>query len=43
MELSKDNSLGGRLGRFADRWWLVFLILFGAVFIFGLPFHHPSF
>ena len=43
MELSKDNSFGGKLGQFADRWWPIFVIAFGTAFIFGLPFHYPSY
>jgi hypothetical protein len=31
------TSTGEAFGRFADRWWPVGLILFGALFIFGIP------
>lgn len=36
-----EQSRSAALGRFADRWWVVFLILFGAAFVFGVPFHTP--
>ena len=30
-------SLSERLGQFADRWWPFGLILFGIVFVLGIP------
>ena len=35
-----DLSLGDKLGAFADEYWPVFLITFGAFFIFTIPFHY---
>ena len=32
-----EQTWSAKLGRFADTWWPLFVIAFGAVFIFGIP------
>ena len=32
-----EQTWSAKVGRFADTWWPLFVIAFGAVFIFGIP------
>ena len=35
-----DLNFADKLGAFADEYWPVFVITFGAFFIFAIPFHY---